>query len=102
MEKRIDLPGSNRRAMAGAKVVGKVDPDQRIEITIQVRRRAGADLDKKVKELETQLPSERRYMSRTELGALAGADPADIPKIDAFAHQNKLSVTEVSIARRTV
>jgi kumamolisin len=102
MEKRIDLPGSTRRAVAGAKVVGKVDPKQRIEITIQVRRRSEVELQKKVKELATQQPSERRYMTRTELATLAGADPADIPKIDAFAHENKLSVTEVSIPRRTV
>jgi kumamolisin len=102
MEKRIDLPGSGRRTVAGAKVIGKVDPSQRIEITIQVRRRSEVELAKKLKELATQLPAERKYMSRTELATLAGADPADIPKIDAFAHQNKLSVTEVSIPRRTV
>lgn len=102
MEKRIDLPGSSRTALKGAKVVGKADPNQRIEITIQVRRKSEVELAKKVMELATQLPAERRYMSRTELANLAGADPADITKIDAFAHQNKLSVTEVSIPRRTV
>ena len=67
-----------------------------------MRRKSEVELAKKVMELATQLPAERRYMSRTELANLAGADPADITKIDAFAHQNKLSVTEVSIPRRTV
>jgi kumamolisin len=102
MEKRIELPGSNRIAIKGAKVVGKVDPNQRIEITVQVRRRSEVELESKLKELATQQPSERKYMTRTELATAAGADPTDIPKIDAFAHQNKLSVTEVSIPRRTV
>lgn len=102
MEKRIELPGSSRTAIKGAKVVGKVDPKQRIEITIQVRRKSEVELAKKLKELATQLPAERRYMSRTELATLAGADPADIRKIDGFAHGNKLSVTEVSMPRRTV
>src|ERR1700723_911348 len=102
MEKRIELPGSSRTALQGAKVVGKVDPKQRIEITIQVRRKSEVELAKKLKELATQLPAERRYMSRTELATMAGADPADIRKIDGFAHENKLSVTEVSMPRRTV
>ena len=90
MEKRIELPGSNRIAIKGAKVVGKVDPNQRIEITVQVRRRSEVELESKLKELATQQPSERKYMTRTELATAAGADPTDIPKIDAFAHQNKL------------
>jgi len=56
MEKRVGLPGSDRRLIPGAKVVGKVDPNQRIEITIQLRRRLGADLKKTVQELAAQKP----------------------------------------------
>ena len=41
-------------------------------------------------------------MTRAELTNTAGADPNDIPKIDAFAREHGLSVTEVSIARRIV
>jgi hypothetical protein len=44
MKKRITLPGSNRRPLPGAKVVGPVDSNQRIEITLQVRRQAGSEL----------------------------------------------------------
>lgn len=102
MEKRVELPGSDRRPIPGAKVVGKVDPSQRIEITIQLRRRKGANLEKTVQDLAAQKPSDRKYLTRTELANTAGADPDDIPKIDAFAHQHRLSVTEVSIPRRTV
>jgi kumamolisin len=102
MEKRVDLPGSDRRPVSGAKVVGKVDPNQRIEITVQLRRRKGANLEKTVQDLAAQKPSDRQYLTRTELANIAGADPNDIPKIDAFAHEQGLSVTEVSIPRRTV
>jgi len=39
MKKNVTLPGSDRRPLPGAKVVGAVDPEQRIEITLQVRRK---------------------------------------------------------------
>ena len=53
MQKRIALPGSTRRLLAGAKVVGKPDVNQRIEITIQIRRRPGFNLKKKLAELSS-------------------------------------------------
>ncbi len=102
MEKRIALPGSNRRPLAGAKVVGNVDPSQRIEITLQIRRRAGADLNAMVNKIASQPLAERKYLTRTELANEAGADPADLAKIDAFAHDHSLTVVNTDPARRTV
>jgi len=102
MQKRIALPGSTRRPLAGAKIVGKADPDQRIEITIQIRRRPGFDVGKKATQLAAQPRQKRRYLSRAELAAAAGADPADISRIDAFAHAHHLTVVEASVPRRTI
>jgi len=102
MEKRVAIPGSNRRPLPGAKAVGPADPGQRIEITIQLRRRNGDELEKTIRRLAEQKPSERNYLSRADLTNVAGANPDDIPKIEAFAHEHGLSVTEVSIPRRTV
>ena len=101
---RLALPGSERKPLAGAKPVGKVNPDQRIEITVQLRRRPGANLEKKLSEIYSQPLREgqqRTYLSREELTSF-GADPKDVAALDAFAHQNNLSVSEVSIPRRTV
>ena len=102
MKKQINLPGSNRRPLAGAKVVGAVDADQRIEITIQVRRRPGSDLDATVNKIASQGIADRKYLTRAELASQAGADPADIAKIDGFAHEHALTVVEADAARRTV
>jgi kumamolisin len=102
---RVVLPGSDRKPAAGAKVVGKVDASQRIEITVQLRRRPGANLNKKLNEIYSQRlqqGQQRTYLTRQELENLGGADPKDVASVDAFAHQNKLSVSEVSIPRRTV
>src|SRR5487761_976903 len=101
-EPRVAIPGSDRGTVTGAKPVGKVDPGQRIEITIQLRRRPGADLERKVGEMAAQRLDDRQYLTRKELEHLGGADPSDIASVDAFAHQHNLTVSEVSIPRRTV
>jgi len=102
MKNRVTLLGTTRRALPGAKIVGAVDPDQRIEITLQIRRRPGANLEATVSKIASQRLSERHYLTRAELTAQAGADSADIAKIDTFAHEHALTVVEADVARRTV
>ena len=102
MPKRTKLPGSERRPLPGAKIVGPADPKQRIEITLQVRRKPGSNLAEKVNEIASQPLAQRKYLTREELAAQAGADPGDIAKIDTFAHNHGLTVMEASIPRRTV
>lgn len=97
------IAGSHRTALRNAKVVGKTDPDQRIEVTVRVRPRStGADLPASLMEMSARRPSERTYLSREELAAQRGADPEDLAKIDAFAHAHHLTVVETSIPKRTV
>ena len=102
MKKRITLPGSNRKPLAGAKVVGAVDSAMRIEITLQLRRKPGSDLQATVDKIASQPLAERQYLTRTELANQAGAAPEDIAKIDTFAHAHSLTVVEANISRRTV
>jgi len=102
MKKRITLPGSNRQPLAGAKVVGAVDSSMRIEITLQLRRKPGANLEATVDKLSSQALSDRKYLTRTELSNQAGAAPEDVAKIDSFAHEHRLTVVEANIAQRTV
>ncbi len=48
-------------------------------------------------------PTESRdYLSRAQLAADYGADPADIAKVEAFATAHNLRVSQVSAARRSV
>jgi len=102
VEKKVPIPGNTRRALPGAKVVGRADPNQRIDITVQLRWKQGENLDKKIEDLAENKLAQPEYMTRAELAEVAGADPANIPKIDAFAHEHGLSVTEVSLPGRTV
>jgi kumamolisin len=86
--------------------VGKVDPKQRIEITVLLRPRRGVastrTVEKRVMKLGGQLPRHRQYLSREELAALHGANPADILAIEKFAHDHNLTVTEIHPGHRTM
>ena len=49
----ITLKGSERVAMPGARVLAPADPTERLEVTMLVRRRAGAELRARVAQLAT-------------------------------------------------
>jgi len=106
--KRKNVPGSEKRALPTAKVVGAVDPNERIEVTVYLRPKSSAAAGpasaraKKTMDLGSKLPSERQYVSREDFAAERGADPADLAKIDAFAHEHNLTVVQSTAARRIV
>ena len=99
---RVVLPGSERSARPGSRVVGAPDPNELIEISVLVRPAKPLDALTSSKELGASAPHQRKYLSREEFAATYGADPNDLKKIQAFAHDHNLTVVEVSPARRTV
>lgn len=97
------VAGSPRTPFRNAKPVGEVAADQRIEVTVRLRpRQADANAAARIMEMGAKRPSERTYISREDLAAARGADPADLARIDQFAHAYKLTVVEASIPKRTV
>jgi len=99
---RVALPGSERSTRPGSRVVGAPDPNQQIRISVLVRPRTPLQNLRSAKELGATAPNKRRYMSRADFAAQYGADPNDLTKIEAFAHQHNLTVVEANAARRTV
>src|SRR5438128_1545497 len=96
---RVPVPGSEKAPLRNAQVIGGVPAENRIEVTVRVRRR------QELPSLQThasQLPQQRRYMSRAEYEANYGADPADLQRVEAFARQHGLTIEESSAARRSV
>lgn len=101
--KRVALSSSTRRLPKGSKVVGTADPTHHIEISVRIRRKSPAGLDDHaLMSLGAEPPSRRQYLSREEFAATRGADPADVAKIDDFAHRHGLNVKSVHLASRTV
>ena len=99
---RVVLPGSERSARLGSRVVGAPDPNQQIKISVRVRPRQSLQNLAAASELNATLPHLRKYMSREQFAANYGANPEDLAKVEAFGHQHNLTVIETSQARRTV
>jgi kumamolisin len=98
---RIKLPGSERRAMAGAKAGKTVDPRDLVEVTVRIRGRAQASPEDLMK-IGAQKPAERQTLNRDEFAARYGADAADFAKVEAFAHDHGLAASAANAAQRTI
>jgi kumamolisin len=99
---RIPLVGSDKQPVADAEEIGDLHPDERIEVSVQLRPRAQQELIAHVESLSTLAPAARQPLSREEFAQRFGADPADIARVEAFARANGLAVVETSPGRRTV
>ena len=93
--KRTTIAGSTKQAPGNAKPVGEVDPSERISVTVVLRRRSGADANALAGEASERL-------SREAFAERHGADPADVERLEGFAHDHGLTVGEVSVGARTV
>src|SRR5271155_3443057 len=102
IEKRIDLPGSERTLPPGSRKIAPCDPQEQIQVTVFLRRSGSPKQFPDVTKIGKLPPAQRQHLSRAQFAARHGARPADIKKIRAFAAQNKLKVVEVSRPRRSV
>ncbi|HYP66888.1 MAG TPA: S53 family peptidase [Thiobacillaceae bacterium] len=108
-KQRKSVPGSEKRAVPNARLIGEVDETQRIEVTVMVRARSsGAGVRAltksraEVMNMGAKLPEQRRYLSREEFAAQRGADPDDIEKVENFALAHKLTVVHASADTRSL
>jgi kumamolisin len=99
----VAIPRSVRTPLAGAQVVGDVDPGELIDVTVRLRSRSPAhQLANTVRTIAAQHPGKRKHMTREEFATAHGAAPGDLDQIKAFASQNGLAVADASVARRSV
>jgi kumamolisin len=99
---RVELKGSARTAFPAGKDVGPADPNQRIEVTVLLRRGSKPNEFPSVAQIGAGLPRERKYLTREEFARLHGAMAADLEKIRAFAAQYDLKVVSENRATRMV
>jgi len=96
------VPGSEKKALPNAKIIGEVDPTARIEVTVVLRPRAAGAADAQAMAASERLPEQRQYVSRESFAAERGADPDDIARVEALAEEHHLTVVESSLSKRTV
>lgn len=102
-QKGVPIPGSERNPLPGATAVGPADPNQLAQVTVRLRPRKGAQAAlKRALDMSAKLPKERTYLTREQFIAQAGADPADIAKVEAFARDHNLTVIDTNLAARTM
>jgi kumamolisin len=102
IEKRVELPGSQRSLLPGSREIGPSDPKEQIQVTVFLRRGSSAKQFPDVKKLGKLLPAQRHHLSRAQFASRHGARPADITKIRAFAKTHGLKVVAASRPRRSV
>jgi kumamolisin len=96
----ISLKGSDRAAVAGARVVAPADPAERLQVTVLVRRRARQEFAARVAALTSGATGP--FLSRDEFAKRHGADASDLAAVRAFAAAKGLAVVQEHAARRTV
>jgi kumamolisin len=106
MSKHQHLTQTTKSLPPNAVAVGEVNPAERLEISVLLRRPpASGSADEHAQaahELGAQLPAERQYLSRAEYAAQHGADAQDVAQLECFAQEHHLTVTEINRAARTV
>ncbi len=100
--KHIKIAGSEKKPLAGARVSGKINPEERIEITVLVRSRAPLASSPAFRKIASVAPAKREYMTREQWSEKHGADPADLAAIEEYAHEHELDVVRSSSAERRV
>ena len=97
---KILLKGSERSAVPGARIVAPANPNERLEVSVLVRRRGLQAMQSRVAALAAgkRMP----HLSREEFAREHGADPSDLAKVRSFAESQGLQVLQEDAARRTV
>ncbi len=93
------LSGSERTPYLGATPVGAADPNERLDVTVVVRRRAPDDFKR---QLSATVAAPTKHIRREDFAQRFGADPKDFAVVEAFANQYGLEVIQKDLARRTI
>lgn len=96
------LEGSERRPAPSAKLLGPAEANEKVEVTIVLRRRPEGPPIPPLRKFASMAPSQRRRMSEEEFAAKYGAARADIDRVTGFAKSHGLAITETNAARRSV
>src|SRR5579884_350808 len=97
------LAGSERIPPVHASLLGPLDPQEQLEISLYLRPPVGSDLTDLLQErAESGLLHSGALMTRDEYLARRGATTADIAQVERFAQAHNLTVVQVHQAARRI
>lgn len=91
----MELPGSFRSSLREARALGRPRPDERVEVTLLLRRRTD-------RAPYPDVPVTGGFLSREEFAARHGAHPDDLETVRRFAAGAGLQVLAESVGARTM
>jgi len=97
----VELKGSARGPLQGARKIGPSDPRQEMEVTVILRRGSPPGEFPSDRELGCKL-RDRQYLSREQFAALHGTRAEDGEAVRLFASQHGLRVVDEDRARRSL
>ena len=95
------LTGSERTPLKDARSLGKADPNERLEVTVLVRRQ-GADAFREHAMKFMPTSGRPEHLTCAEFAQKYSAEPGDIDAVKKFAASNGLAVVQEDPSRRTV
>jgi kumamolisin len=101
-EKKVQLPGSERRLAPGARDIGDVDAGKEILVSVYVRPNPNGPRLGSAEELALVPPAQRHSPSAAELAAARNASDEDLRKVADYAASAGLQVIETSPSKRRV
>ncbi|HEX4646513.1 MAG TPA: protease pro-enzyme activation domain-containing protein, partial [Verrucomicrobiae bacterium] len=99
---RVILENSHNAPLKGAKFAGKLDPDERVEVTLRVRARQAWAGTPECGAFCATTPARRQYLTREEFAAQYGANPADFEHLEQFAGKFNLAVVSRDVGQRAL
>lgn len=100
--KRVVLKGSRREPLQGAKVKGKLNLNERLEVTVRVRARKPWVGTPECRAFCATSPARRQYLTREEFAERHGTDPADFERLEQFAREFNLEVVRQHAGQRAM
>ena len=97
----MELPGSERTPLEGARAIGEIVREARVSVTLLLRRRADAGLLPRCEDLPRS-PWSRGYLTREQFATAYGAHPEDVRAVRSFVRSQGFTVLSESIGARTV
>ncbi len=98
---RTTVRGSERTALPEARAVQPSPPEERLEVTVQLRPKASPEALAPTA-FTDQLPGARTYLSRDELADQVGTAPQDVAAVTQFARAHGLDVVRTDAGQRQV
>ena len=101
---RVPLPGSERQPYRDARAVGPSHPDERLQVTVVLKRRGPLDQEALLAayDVETNVAGRRSSLSRDDFESSFDADPDALAKVEEFAGEHRLAVVRSDVSRRSM